>query len=93
MLNPCHPGETLRDDLEGAGLAVTEAAGRVGCARQAPARLLSGKARISSAMAIALERMGWSNAACWMRCRPPTSWRGSGRGRPPEGQRREPEGA
>lgn len=67
MLNPCHPGETLRDDLVVAGLTVTEAAARLGCTRQALSRLLNGKAGISPAMAIALERMGWSNAAYWMR--------------------------
>ncbi len=34
MLYPCHPGETLRDDLVAAGLTVTEAAARLGCTRQ-----------------------------------------------------------
>ena len=67
MLNPCHPGETLRDDLDAAGLTVTEAAEKLGCTRQALSRLLNGKAGISPAMALALERMGWSNAAYWMR--------------------------
>ena len=67
MLNPSHPGETLRDDLAAAGLTVTEAAARLGCTRQSLSRLLNGKAGISPAMAIALERMGWSNAAYWMR--------------------------
>lgn len=67
MLNPCHPGETLRDDLAAADLTVTDAAARLGCTRQALSRLLNGKAGISPAMAIALERMGWSNAAYWTR--------------------------
>ena len=67
MLNPCHPGETLRDDLEAAGLTVTEAAALLGCTRQALSRLLNGKAGISPAMALALERLGWGNAAYWMR--------------------------
>ena len=58
MLNPCHPGETLRDDLAAAGLTVTETAARLGCTRQALSRLLNGKAGISPAMAIALERPG-----------------------------------
>ena len=47
MLNPCHPGKTLRDDLEAAGLTVTGAAGKLGCTRQALSRLLNGKAGIS----------------------------------------------
>ena len=67
MLNPCHPGETLRDDLEAAGLTVTDAAAQLGCTRQALSRLLNGKAGISPAMALALERIGWSNATYWMR--------------------------
>ena len=33
MLNPCHPGETLRDDLAVAGLTMTEAAARLGWMR------------------------------------------------------------
>ena len=67
MLNPCHPGETLRDDLAAAGFTVTDAAARLGCTRQALSRLLNGKAGMSPAMAIALERIGWSNAGYWMR--------------------------
>ena len=67
MLNPCHPGEILRDNLESAELSVTEAASRLGCTRQALSRLLNGKAGISAAMALALERIGWSNASFWMR--------------------------
>ncbi len=67
MLNPCHPGETLRDDLAAEGLTVTDAAERLGCARQALSELLNGKIGISPAMALALERLGWSDASCWMR--------------------------
>ena len=67
MLNPCHPGEILRDNLDAAELSVTEAAARLGCTRQALSRLLNGKAGISPAMALALERIGWSNASFWMR--------------------------
>ena len=63
MLNPCHPGEILRDNLEAAGLSVTEAASRLGCTRRALSRLLNGKPGISPAMALALERPGWSNAS------------------------------
>ena len=67
MLNPCHPGEILRDNLEAAELSVTEAASRLGCTRQALSRLLNGKAGISPGMALALEGIGWSNAGFWMR--------------------------
>ena len=67
MLNPCHPGEILRENLEAAELSVTETASRLGCTRQALSRLLNGKAGISPATALALERIGWSNASFWMR--------------------------
>lgn len=67
ILNPYHPGETLRDDLAASGLTVTEAAARLGCTRQTLSRLLNGKAGISPAMALALERIGWSNGSYWMR--------------------------
>ena len=66
MLNPCHPGEILRDNLEAAELSVTEAASRLGCTRQALSRLLNAKAGISPVMALALEGIGWSNAGFWM---------------------------
>ena len=67
MLNPCHPGETLRDDLVASGMTVTEAAARLGCTRQALSRLLNGRAGISPAMALAFERIGWSDGSYWMR--------------------------
>ena len=67
MLNPCHPGEILRGNLEAAELSVTKAASRLGCTRQALSRLLNGKAGISPVMALALERIGWSNASFWTR--------------------------
>ncbi len=68
MLNPPHPGETLRHDcIEASGLTVTEAARLLGCSRPALSRLLNGRAGISPEMAIGLERQGWSNADFWMR--------------------------
>ena len=67
MLNPCHPGETLRDDLAASGLTVTQLATRLGCTRQALSRLLNGEAGVSPAMALALECIGWSNGGYWMR--------------------------
>ena len=45
----------------------TEAAPRRGCTRQALSRLLNGKAGISLAIALALERIGRSNASFRMR--------------------------
>ncbi|MCY4510300.1 MAG: helix-turn-helix domain-containing protein, partial [Acidobacteria bacterium] len=47
------------------GWTVTEAAARLGCTRQTFSRVLNGKTGISPAMALALERIRWSNAAFW----------------------------
>ncbi len=65
MKNPPHPGESIRDWID--GLTVDEAAGKLGVAQQALSRVLDGKAGVSPAMALKLEAAGWSNAAFWMR--------------------------
>ena len=67
MLNPSHPGETIRDCIEEMGWTVTHAAGQLGVARHTLSRLLNGHSGISPSMALALERIGWSNAGFWMR--------------------------
>ncbi len=40
---------------------------KLGCTRQTFSRLLNERTGISPGMALALERIGWSNAAFWMR--------------------------
>ena len=67
MYDPAHPGESLRDAMEAAGWTVTETAAQLGCTRQTFSRLLNGRTGISPAMALALERIGWSSAAFWVR--------------------------
>ena len=67
MLNPSHPGETIRDSIEEMGWTVTYAAGQLDVARHTLSRLLNGHSGVSPAMALALERIGWSNADFWMR--------------------------
>ena len=67
MRDPAHPGESLRDAMLAEGWSVTETAAKLGCTRQTFSRLLNGRTGISPAMALALERIGWSNAAFWMR--------------------------
>lgn len=67
MHDPAHPGETLRDAMAAEGWTVTEAAARLGCTRQTFSRVLNGRTGISPAMALELERIGWSNAAFWVR--------------------------
>lgn len=67
MYNPSHPGELICDSLEAEGWTVTECATQLGVARHTLSRLLNGHAGISPAMALALERIGWSDAEHWMR--------------------------
>ena len=67
MHNPSHPGELIRDSMEANGWTVTECAERLGVARHTLSRLLNGHAGISPAMALGLERIGWSDAGHWMR--------------------------
>ena len=67
MVNPPHPGECLQDSLHDAGWTVSEAARRLGVARITLSRLLHGHTGVSAEMALALERIGWSNAEFWLR--------------------------
>ena len=46
---------------------MTACALRLGVTRNTLSRLLNGRAGVSPAMALALERLGWSNADHWMR--------------------------
>ncbi len=66
-LNPTHPGEGLRDDIEEMGWSVNEFAARLGVSRNTASRLLNGHCGISPSVALALERIGWSDADFWMR--------------------------
>jgi addiction module HigA family antidote len=62
-----HPGELLREDvIKPLGLAVTDAAERLGMSRIALSRVLNGRAGISPDLAIRLERAGISTARFWM---------------------------
>lgn len=65
--NPTHPGESVRDALEGAGWSVNELAARLGVSRNTASRLLNGRCGISPSVALALEGIGWSTAEFWMR--------------------------
>ena len=62
-----HPGASIRDSMEAMGWTVTECARRLGTPRENLSRLLNGRIGVSPAMALALERIGWSNAKFWMR--------------------------
>ena len=67
MYDPAHPGESLRDAMDAEKWTVTEVAAKLGCTRQTFSRLLNGRTGVSPAMALALERIGWSNAAFGVR--------------------------
>ncbi|MXY53258.1 MAG: HigA family addiction module antidote protein [Gammaproteobacteria bacterium] len=67
MLNPPHPGEHVRACLDEMGWSVAEAGRQLGVARNTLSRLLHGRHGISADMALAMERVGWSNAEQWMR--------------------------
>jgi addiction module HigA family antidote len=57
MFNPPHPGLTLRDDiLPALSLQVSEAAAQLGVDRTTLSKVLNGRAAISPAMALRLER-------------------------------------
>lgn len=66
MYDPAHPGAILRDSVEELGWTITECARKLGVARNTLSRLLSEQTRISPAMALGLERLGWSTADFWM---------------------------
>ena len=65
--NPTHPGAGIQDDLDELGWTVTEAARRMGVRRENLSLLIHGQIGISPKMALALERIGISNAEFWMR--------------------------
>ena len=67
MRNPAHPGEIVRECMESKGWTATECAAQLGVSRITLSRLLNGRAGVSVAMALALERIGWSNADHWVR--------------------------
>ncbi len=56
MYNPPHPGEILRDALDGLSMTVTDFAAHIGVARSTVNRVLSGKAGITPDMSIRLSQ-------------------------------------
>ncbi|MCY4487816.1 MAG: HigA family addiction module antitoxin [Deltaproteobacteria bacterium] len=67
MYDPAHPGEIIREAMEAEQWTVTEAAIRLGVTRTMLSRVLNGKASVSPQLALALERLGWSDAGHWVR--------------------------
>ena len=67
MVNPTHPGESIRNCIDESDWTVTECAARLGVFRNNLSRLLNGRIGISARVALGLEAVGWSNAEFWMR--------------------------
>ena len=67
MMNPTHPGESIRNCIDESDWTVTECAARLGVTRNNLSRLLNGRIGISARVALGLETVGWSNAEFWMR--------------------------
>ena len=65
--NPTHPGDSLREFASEMGWSVNEFADKLGVNRDTVAQLLDGQCGISPVVALALERIGWSDAEFWMR--------------------------
>ena len=67
MIDPAHPGEIARDNMEAEGWTVTECASKLGVSRITLSRLLNCRAGVSASMALALEGIGWGTAEHWVR--------------------------
>ena len=67
MYAPAHPGEIIRDAIEAERWTVSDAAARLGVTRNTLSRVVNGTAGISPRLALALERLGWSDAGHWVR--------------------------
>ena len=67
MYDPCHPGELILVSMEAMGWDATLCAENLGVSRRALSLTLDGQSPITPELARALERLGWSNAAHWLR--------------------------
>lgn len=67
LADPCHPGEILRDAIDGRGETVAGAARKLGVSRAKLNRILAGKGGVTPATALALEVTGWGAAETWLR--------------------------
>ena len=65
-INPSHPGELLRDWIDGHGATVTDTAKRLNVSRAKLNRVLAGKGPMVASLAVDLESIGWSTARFWL---------------------------
>jgi len=66
-LNPSHPGETVKDIIEDLDWTIKYAANQLDISVSTLSRIINGRTGISLKTALALESLGWSNAAFWLR--------------------------
>ncbi len=67
MKNPAHPGQLVKSCLDELHLSVAEAAKGLHVTRQQLHRVIAGHSRITSEMAIRLEKAFGSTAETWLR--------------------------
>ena len=67
MINPPHPGESVRECIDEAGMTIKECALQIEVTPNNMYRLVNGHIGISPKVALGLEALGWSNAEFWMR--------------------------
>ena len=67
MYDPPHPGELILDSMEAMGWDAARCAQKLGVEHRALSLTLDGQSPITPELATALGRIGWSNAAHWLR--------------------------
>ena len=68
LKTPVHPGSIVREDcIDELGLTVKSAAEQLGVTRQTLSNLINGRSALTPEMSIRLEKIGWGNAAQWIR--------------------------
>jgi addiction module HigA family antidote len=67
MKNPPHPGLLVKNELDGLGIPVAEAAKALGVTRQALYNVINGKTGVSPEMAVRLSKGIGGTADGWLR--------------------------
>ena len=65
--NPTHPSVSIQAGLDEMGWSIDEFADELGVSRDTIELLMHAQCGISPIVALALERIGWSDAEFWMR--------------------------
>jgi antitoxin HigA-1 len=65
--NPPHPGELVRENIDGLGLTVAAAAEGLGVTRQQLYNVIAGRSAVTADMAVRLEKAFGGSADLWLR--------------------------